>query len=328
MKDTSLWFSTRYVGFIACFIVCFVAARADQLLTTRPVDSKTRPVPSKHPGLGIKKQQPPASDLHTALQRQIWLAQHKIPVAPKRVRETPVSTPRAPVSRNAERQSLREGLKGLSRYPRGVRTQQLRPRNAARVAPLRDPAQVFGKSRVEADPISPGAEEDANRADQKSGTSGVMLVMIALCAALTGTAGVLYVISKRVHHTTGSKPVRQEVRQKPAAHELPYLIPERKQPARLDSILSEVPEEKADEVVELAQRFQRGQGEMQLMFDLQSHREESVPMARLITAGSPAKAKGGRKKLAGKLGAGKGEAELLIRLQKFQSSAHHAQRML
>ncbi len=168
------------------------------------------------------------------------------------------------------------------------------------------------------------ASEAGNAEAENTGNAQIFLVLIALCSALAGTAVILYVISKRTPQTEKGKPPTQEARQE-VQQQLPSALQAQPTPEETIAHLEETEEE--DSVIELAQRFQRGQGEMQLLFSIQAHETEEAPLSSFIDV-TTAKAKGGAKRTAKKPGLGRSEAELLMRLQRCGTSAHHPQRIL
>jgi len=170
--------------------------------------------------------------------------------------------------------------------------------------------------------------EKSNSAEaETAGSAQIFLLAAALCSALAGTTVVLYVISKRSYQKEEAKTVSAEVKEAARLKEPMPARAERKSVEQLDVSVAEetVPEEPA---VELAQRFQRGQGEMQLLLNMQARESGEAPAARLLqiipqTAGKEKTRKGTKR-----LGVGKGEAELLARLQHYGVSTNHPQRML
>ena len=169
---------------------------------------------------------------------------------------------------------------------------------------------------------------DGNSAEaENSGAAQIFLVLAALCTALAGTAVILYLISKRAPQKEETKVISSEIRQEVQPGLSAPLPSEKKSVEQVDVYVNEEPVEE-DAAAELAQRYQRGQGEMQLLFSIQAHENKKSPLANLIHTSSSPKAKGKTKKRAKKFGLGKTEVELLMRLQKCGTSSNHLQRML
>jgi len=169
----------------------------------------------------------------------------------------------------------------------------------------------------------------ANVEPENTGSAQVFLVIVALCAALAGTAVVLYVIAKR---SPGKEIVTEAIQaniQKARPQMTAPLRPETVQLEKSDAgVQLEETTEEENPVVELAQRYQRGQGEMQLLFSIQAHETDETPLANLLHASPSSKVRGKTVKLAKEIGLGKSEVDLLLRLQKCGASADHSVRIL
>jgi len=323
---------------LLCALAAFTVTNATESATIKPVDSKVRPVPKKHSAVILKGKNvqrpgtsafyPANGDLQNALKKQIWMAQHKVPVLAKRIRQTPLSTPAPPVSRNAQRASLRQSLQGFN-HPsrRWLKAGQPARRKIPVIAPVAALPRTIEKARVEVMAVGSPASDDVRPQEGKGGSSAVLLGLVAVCIALAGTAAVLYVISKRAPQRNEPRVVRLEETQQPTLQVREFVTPNQKQLEEISILPNDLPEE-SNAVVELAQRFQRGQGEMQLIIDLQTHKEEKTSRTKLINTPHLSRVMGAKRKAAKKTGLGRGEVDLLDRLQKFQSSANHAQRML
>ena len=169
---------------------------------------------------------------------------------------------------------------------------------------------------------------DGNTAEaENSGSAQIFLVLVALCSALAGTAVILYLISKSAPQKEAAKNVSPEITQN-VQPQVPMPLPPEEKPAEVvDSLIDEEPNEE-DAAVELAQRYQRGQGEMQLLFSIRAHENEGAQIASLLSTPSSPKSKGNAKRLAKKIGLGKSEVELLVRLQKYGTAGNRSERIL
>ena len=339
MKNSHFPFvNVVHLAVVASLIFCLSSAEASDSPQTKPSDAKVNPVTHKKTDVSLrhKKVQQPAAKkyspsemaLRTALKQQIWLAQHKKPTTGKGNQPTPASKSVAPLSHNVALKSTRAGLHKFTPMPRyGVKPPQPLGGRTVHSSPPGGTSQDTGKSGVETNAVVSRGPGDVRIQDESAGSAGVFLILVALCMASVGTAAVLYLISKRASHKIEARPVRPAVIEQPQRHQLIPLIPERKPLERIGTFVSDA-DEKESAVVEMAQRYQRGQGEMQLLFNLQAHENDEASLANFIPTFSLPKARENMKKRAKKIGLGKGEVELLMRLQKYSSSANHTQRML
>ncbi len=327
--------NARHFGFVVCVVLSFGIANAADTPTTTPAAAKVNPAPKKKTGATLQRQQPVAKKyssseetLRTALKQQIWLAQHKKPAAAKGNQPGQASKSIAPVSHNASLTPTRTGLRKFTPVQRyGVKPPQPLGASTVRSLPAGGVLQDSARNRAEANVVVSRGASDVRSQEESDGNAGVFLILVALCAAFAGTAAVLYMLSKRAPHRIETKAARPVVPEHPQRRDSVYLAPERKPLERVGTFVDEA-DEKEHAVVDLAQRYQRGQGEMQLLFSLQAHENGEVPFANLINTSSSPKAKGNVKKHAKKFGLGRGEVDLLRRLQKCSTSATHTQRML
>ena len=172
-------------------------------------------------------------------------------------------------------------------------------------------------SNGELNAADPSSSESRKAEPENSESAQIFLVLVALCTALAGTAVILYVISKRSSQNDGMKPAAKEFGQK-VRPQVPVPLANETKPAEKSGADVQYEEEMEEEnaVVELAQRYRRGQGEMQLLFSIQGHESEQAPLANLLQLSSSSKAKSKTKRLAKKIGLRKSEVDLLMRLQK------------
>ncbi|HTX18026.1 MAG TPA: hypothetical protein VMG34_05125 [Bacteroidota bacterium] len=312
-------------SFVALQILLFMRAEAGDPATLRPVDSKTRPVPARSSGTLLKSRKGNAAtdgQLLTSLKQQIWLAQHKGTAHQVRPRPIPSSKPAGPVSRNAQREAIRQSLQGFNHLPRyGT---QAPPSVRGKIPGFNPftPSKPAERSSGATVPASQGAVENSPSGVEGQGSSAFFLLFVAVAIALTGTALVLKMIPKR--------PARRpaETQQPPAVTRRPILAQAgEKQVDHIEPVPGDLSAEE-EGAVELAQRFQRGQGEMQLVIDLQARRESARAAAPPISLSPRRKETRRRTKHVRRPAVGKGETDLLSHLQRFQSTASHLQRML
>ncbi len=300
MKNSRFLFvNVLYVAIVASLIVCSSAADASESPKTKPGDAKMSGVPEKN--VSAPKNESQANSM------------------PASARSLPYNTLQQetlPESQNSARAPF-YGMKPAETIT-GATTE-----NALRGESLQKIDNGEGKHFV------PSAAIGSNADVENSGSAQIFLILAAFCSALAGTAVILYLVSKRVPQkeetNVGSQEIKQEVQPQAAA---PLLFEEK--PAEQVDVEVSLNEEPAEEnaAVELAQRYHRGQGEMQLLFSLQSHENEKAPITQLLHTSSLNRTDGSRKKLAKKLGLGNGELDLLVRLQKTRKASHQSQRML
>ena len=315
---------------VALLFVLSTGARAGDPATIRPVDSKTRPVPAKSAGPILKIRKGTAvtdGQLLSALKQQIWLAQHKGTVHQVRQHPIPSSKPAPPLSRNAQREAIRQSLQGFSRLQRYGVQAPARVRGKIPGFNPFTPSKPAGINSGGVVPVLPAATENVPSGVQGHGSSALFLVIVAVAIAFAGTASVLYMISRRptrMHETHQPLPAAREQHQALR----PVLAQAGEKPVdHVEPVPGDLSAEE-EGVMELAQRFRRGQGEMQLVVDLQTRKEADRGEIPLISSSLRRQEGTKRDKRARRPAFGKGEMDLLSRLRKYQSSASNAQRML
>jgi hypothetical protein len=189
--------------------------------------------------------------------------------------------------------------------------------------------EMFPESQ-NASSLHPAASSVSDAAEaEDSGSAQIFLVIVALCAALAGTAVILYLIANRSPQKEIVKDATQALSQKVQPQMIAPLsletVPLEKSEA---GVQYEVTTEEGNAVIELAQRYQRGQGEMQLLFSIQAHETDEAPLTNLLHTSPSSKVKGKTIKRAKEIGLGKTEVDLLLRLQKCGTSANHSVRIL
>ena len=192
---------------------------------------------------------------------------------------------------------------------------------------LRELSGEFARGQTQKNDDRNISERDNSAEAGNDGSAQVFLLAAALCAALAGTTVVLYVISKRPNQKEEINTVSSEVNEEIPVREAVPAVIEQKPVVQKDFSVVEEPAA-ADPAVELARRFQRGRGEMQLLLNMQTRDNEEAPVVQLLQIAPQTAAKGKNRKSAKKIDIGKGEAELLTRLHQFGASANHPQRML
>jgi hypothetical protein len=305
MKDNRFMFiRVLLLCVVACGVGCMNTVWAFEVAHTPASDGKVIPAPQKQSGPILQRQ---GVQVQTSVQHQGTDAQHSSLSAKKnQTRPAPVSASGLPYN-TLQRETLPESH-SIARLPLdGVK-----------------PAET---SATEANAEVPPATDDNSAESENSGSAQIFLLLVALCTALAGTAVILYVISKRTPQKEEIKVISPEIKQE-LQPQVPMPPPhEEKHVEEVDSFVYEEPKEE-DAAVELAQRFQRGQGEMQLLFSIQAHENDESLRVNLIHTSSSPKTKRNAKKLSKNFGLGKSEVELLRRLEKCGTSANQSQRML
>jgi len=239
-----------------------------------------------------------------------------------------IPTPASLLPYRASQKRSIPGLRSDLRVP-GSKANSAVPFNSELMANASHERVLQSGSNPESNAGAPSASDGRKAEPESSESAQIILVLVALCAAFGGTAVILYLISKR-------SPRKDEMRT--AARSLGHETqPQETAPMSIETRPTDKPgassqaeeiTEEEDAVVELAQRYRRGQGEMQLIFSMQAHENDEAPLANLLQASTRSKAKGNTKRLAKKFGLRKNEVDLLLRLQKCSDSANHSLRIL
>ncbi len=310
MKNSRfLFLNVLQLTIAATLITCLSTADATEMPQTKPGVAKVLSVPQKNPSPVIQS-----------------AVQGRTPPTAKGVQSKPTASSTLPLPYNTLQRETFPESQSSSRIP----LYGLNPAETATGESTDNTSRGGSAQKVEKNELNAAAPSvtDGNSVEtENSGAAQIFLVLAALCTALAGTAVILYLISKRAPQKEETKVISPEIKQEVQPEVSVSLPPEEKPVEQVDVYVNEEPVEE-DAAVELAQRYQRGQGEMQLLFSIQARENEKTPLANLIHTSSSPKAMGNTRKLAKKFGLGKSEAELLMRLHKCGTSSNHLQRML
>ncbi len=310
MKNSRFPFlNVLHLTIAASLIACLSTADAAEMPQTKPGVAKVLSVPQKNPGPVIQS-----------------AGQGRTPATAKGVQLKPTPGSAVPLPYNTLQRETFPESQGSSRMP----LYGVNPAETVTGESTDNTSRGGSPQKVEKNELNaavPSATDSNSAETENSGAAQIFLVLTALCTALAGTAVILYVISKRAPQREETKVISPESKQEVQLEVSVPMPPEEKPAEQFDVYVNEEPVEE-DVAVELAQRYQRGQGEMQLLFSIQALENEKAPLANLIQTSSSPKAVGNTKKLAKKFGLGKSEVELLMRLQKCGTSSNHLQRML
>lgn len=171
------------------------------------------------------------------------------------------------------------------------------------------------ETSVRVPPQSSVVEGERRRTTQAT----IVLAAIAVCIALGGTLAIMVLVSKRSGQKAGGNNSRIQVE---PALPLPVQTPAfvaNEAVQRDEETLFDFREEE-ENAIDLAQRFHRGQGELNLAFNLQSRRKVHSTIEKLMHSRSIGNPNRRKKLLAKRLGIGNGEVELALKFKKLRHS--------